>query len=287
MNINWYPGHMKKTIESIQSVKSQCDIAIVLLDARIPMSSYNPLLDDTFADYPVLYLLNKSDLADHDVTEDWIRYFKSKEDTSAIPWTATGKANMRALVKAIEELAAPIREKERAKGMQKRKLRVMVTGIPNVGKSTFINQLAGKKSAAIGNRPGITKTNQWIRHHPEFDLLDTPGVLWPKLDPPIRGRHLAFTGSIKDEIMDRETLAFELLKEGMDKFYELIAKRYDLKDNYSEAIELMDGIGKRRGCLMRGGEIDYTKVASIILDEFRNGTWGRISLEQVDDRHTL
>ena len=287
MNINWYPGHMKKTIESIQSVKSQCDLAIVLLDARIPMSSYNPLLDDTFANYPVLYLLNKSDLADPAVTDAWIEYFKGREETSAIPWTATGKANMRALSKAIEDLAAPIREKERAKGMQKRKLRVMVTGIPNVGKSTFINQLAGKKSAAIGNRPGITKTNQWIRHHSEFDLLDTPGVLWPKLDPPIRGRHLAFTGSIKDEIMDRETLAFELLKEGMEKFYEIIAKRYDIKENYTDAIDLMDAIGKRRGCLMRGGEIDYTKVASIILDEFRNGTWGAISLEQVDDRHTI
>lgn len=287
MNINWYPGHMKKTIESLKTVRSQCDLAIVLLDARIPMSSYNPLLNEVLEGFPVLYLLNKSDLADPSITDEWIASFKKREDSSAIPWSATKKPNMGMLKKALEELAEGIRAKDRERGMQKRKLRIMVTGIPNVGKSTFINQLSGRKSAAIGNRPGVTKTNQWIRHHDAFDLLDTPGVLWPKFDPPIRGKHLAFTGSIKDEIMDSETLAFELIKEAREHFFESLRSRYDLKEDPGDALAVMDAIGKRRGALIRGGEVDYTKVSRIILDEFRGGMWGRISLERVDDRSEI
>ncbi|MDD7362908.1 MAG: ribosome biogenesis GTPase YlqF [Peptoniphilus sp.] len=287
MNINWYPGHMKKTIESLKSVRAQCDIAIVLLDARIPISSYNPLLDETLSDFPVLYLLNKSDLADPKVTEDWINYFKRQKDTSAIAWSATQKANKALLTRALEDLAKEMRQRDRDKGMRKRKLRIMVTGIPNVGKSTFINQISGRKSTAIGNKPGVTKTNQWIRYHADFDLLDTPGVLWPKLDPPIRGRHLAFTGSIKDDIMDTETLALELVKEARANFFDAISTRYDLEEDPGEDLAVMDAIGRRRGALMRGGEIDYTKVSHIILDEFRTGKWGRISLEHVDDRSDL
>lgn len=287
MNINWYPGHMKKTIESLKSMKAQCDVAVVLLDARIPISSYNPLLDEVLTSIPVLMLLNKSDLADPKETERWIDYFNGQDDTSAIAWSATSKINEKRLTEALEDSVTGLREKEAQKGMEKRKLRVMVAGIPNVGKSTFINQVAGRKSAAIGNRPGITKTNQWIRHHKAFDLLDTPGVLWPKLDPPIRGRHLAFTGSIKDEIMDVETLAYELVKEAMEKFMGAMAKRYDLTDTYDDPVAVMDAIGKRRGCLIRGGEIDYAKVSHLILDEFRGGKWGRISLEDVDDRSSF
>lgn len=287
MNINWYPGHMKKTIESLKSMKAQCDVAVVLLDARIPISSYNPLLDEVLTSIPVLMLLNKSDLADPQETERWIDYFNGREDTSAIAWSATSMINEKRLTEALENSVAGLREKEAQKGMEKRKLRVMVAGIPNVGKSTFINQVAGRKSAAIGNRPGITKTNQWIRHHKAFDLLDTPGVLWPKLDPPIRGRHLAYTGSIKDEIMDVETLAFELVKEAMEKFSDAMAKRYDLTETYDDPVAVMDAIGKRRGCLIRGGEIDYTKVSHLILDEFRSGKWGRISLEGVHDRSSF
>ncbi|MDY3119238.1 MAG: ribosome biogenesis GTPase YlqF [Peptoniphilus sp.] len=287
MNINWYPGHMKKTIESLQAMKAQCDVAVVLLDARIPVSSYNPLLDEVLTSIPVLMILNKSDLADPQTTDRWIDDFNARADTSAIAWSATSKWNEKKLTEALERAVASIREKDAKKGMEKRKLRLMVAGIPNVGKSTFINQLSGKKSAAIGNRPGITKTNQWIRHHKAFDLLDTPGVLWPKLDPPIRGRHLAFTGSIKDEIMDVETLAFELVKEAMGKFKGAMYDRYDLADVYEDPVSVMDAIGKRRGCLIRGGEIDYTKVARLILDEFRAGKWGRISLETTDDRSAL
>ena len=164
MNINWYPGHMKKTIESLRNMKAQCDVAVVLLDARIPVSSYNPLLDEVLTSIPVLMLLNKSDLADPKETQRWIDYFNGQAFTSAIAWSATSKLNEKRLTEALENAVKDLREREANKGMEKRKLRVMVAGIPNVGKSTFINQLAGKKSAAIGNRPGITKTNQWIRH---------------------------------------------------------------------------------------------------------------------------
>ncbi|MEQ3352719.1 ribosome biogenesis GTPase YlqF [Aedoeadaptatus acetigenes] len=287
MNINWYPGHMKKTIESLKNMKAQCDVAVVLLDARIPVSSYNPLLDEVLTSIPVLMLLNKSDLADPKETQRWIDYFNGQADTSAIAFSATSKLNEKKLTEALENSVKDLRKREAEKGMEKRKLRVMVAGIPNVGKSTFINQLAGKKSAAIGNRPGITKTNQWIRHHKAFDLLDTPGVLWPKLDPPIRGRHLAYTGSIKDEIMDVETLAFELVKEAMKKFEAPMMARYNLTETFEDPVAVMDAIGKRRGCLIRGGEIDYTKVSHLILDEFRAGKWGPITLERADDRSEL
>ncbi|VEJ35527.1 Ribosome biogenesis GTPase A [Aedoeadaptatus ivorii] len=287
MNINWYPGHMKKTIESLKKMKSMVDTAVVLLDARIPESSYNPLLGEILGDLPTVYLLNKSDLANPSATEAWIRQIRSEEGKWALAWTASKKPAIADLTAALEKSVSKMRAKEAAKGMQKRKIKVMVTGIPNVGKSTFINQIAGKKSAAIGNRPGITKSNQWIRHNPNFDMLDTPGVLWPKLDPPIRGRHLAFTGSIKEEIVDTETLAFELVKEAVASFPEHLRGRYGLSEDLSDPVEIMDAVGKKRGALLRGGLIDYTKVSRILLDEFRNGVWGRITLEHGDDRSSL
>ncbi|MCD1147084.1 ribosome biogenesis GTPase YlqF [Peptoniphilus sp. KCTC 25270] len=278
MNINWYPGHMKKTIESIEQSLKLVDFVIVLLDARIPWSSKNPLLDKVIGNKPVLYLLNKADLADDKTTKEWIRSIEENENAVAMEWISVGKTNTKKLIQKAEELLKEKRQKELEKGMAATKLRAMVTGIPNVGKSTFINQISGRKGTKTGNRPGVTKTNQWMRVG-ELDLLDTPGVLWPKLDPPIRGRHLAFTGSIKDEIMDIETLAFEFIKEAMKNFPEKLYNRYEIQNPLEDPVEIMDAIGKRRGALMRGAEIDYTKVSHIVMDEFRGGQMGRISLE--------
>lgn len=284
MNINWYPGHMKKTIESLKSMKAQCDVAVVLLDARIPVSSYNPLLDEVLTSIPVLMLLNKSDLADPKETQRWIDHFNGQADTSAIAFSATSKLNEKKLTEALESSVKDLREREAEKRHGKAQVARHGGGDSQCREVHLHQSAGGKKSAAIGNRPGITKTNQWIRHHKAFDLLDTPGVLWPKLDPPIRGRHLAYTGSIKDEIMDVETLAFELVKEAMKNFEAPMMVRYNLTETFDDPVAVMDAIGKRRGCLIRGGEIDYTKVSHLILDEFRAGKWGAITLEHVDDR---
>lgn len=283
MNINWYPGHMKKTIESIQNSTKLVDFVIILLDARIPWSSHNPLLEETIGNKPKLYILNKADLADPKISKEWIEYFEDSENSLAIEWTSTKKQNKNIIIEKVEKLLSDKRAQDYSKGMIERKFRGMVTGIPNVGKSTFINQISGIKGTKTGNKPGVTKSNQWIKAHKKLDLLDTPGVLWPKLDPPIRGRHLAFTGSIKDEIMDIETIAFELIKESKSNFLDMILNRYDISDEISDPVEIMDAIGKRRGALLKKGEIDYSKVAHILMDEFRSGVIGRISLEKPSD----
>ena len=280
MNIIWYPGHMKKTMESIQESLKLADFIIVLLDARIPWSSKNPMLEEIIVHKPKLYLLNKADLADPNITKCWIKGIEEDEYSLAMEWTSTHGQNKNKIVDRAEELLSEKRKIEASKGMNERKLRAMVTGIPNVGKSTFINQISGIKGTKTGNRPGVTKTNQWIRAHEKLDLLDTPGILWPKLDPPIRGKHLAFTGSIKDEIMDIETIAYELVRESLGSFKELLFNRYDIKEDLKDPIAIMDAIGIRRGALLKKGEIDYTKVSHIIMDEFRSGQMGRISLER-------
>ncbi|MDO5301240.1 MAG: ribosome biogenesis GTPase YlqF [Tissierellia bacterium] len=283
MDINWYPGHMKKTIESIEANKARVDLVITLLDARIPISSHNPLLEKALEGKPVLYLLNKSDLAEEEGNRAWVEYLSGKQDSRALAWRSTGRPNRRGLMAAIEALSRDRLQRDRDRGMRERKVRIMVTGIPNVGKSTFINQMAGRKSTKVGNRPGVTKTNQWIRLDSSVDLLDTPGVLWPKLDPPIRGRHLAYTGSIKDEIMDVETLALRFLEEAEGELRSRILARYDIQDEKLEGLELMEAIARRRGAIGRGGSVDYTQVANIVLGEFRSGTLGPVTLEYPED----
>lgn len=283
MNINWYPGHMKKTMESIQASLKLVDFVIVLLDARIPWSSMNPMLEEIIERKTRLYLLNKADLADPIITADWIKSINKEENSIAMEWTSNKGQNKNKIIDKVEELLFEKRNKEVSKGMNQRKFRAMVTGIPNVGKSTFINQISGIKGTKTGNRPGVTKVNQWIKVHNRLDLLDTPGILWPKLDPPIRGRHLAFTGSIKDEIMDIETLAFELIKESLNSFKPKLLSRYDIIEDLKDPVEIMDAVGIRRGALLKKGEIDYTKVSHIIIDEFRSGQMGRISLEKPKD----
>lgn len=281
MNINWYPGHMKKTIEDIEKKLKLVDFVIEIIDSRIPFSSRNPLFDDLFKNKKRLLIFNKSDLSNPKLNEEWMEKI-TDENNFAISYNAM-KPNVNLVVKKSEELMADEIKKYEDKGLNKGPLRAMIVGIPNSGKSTFINSISGTKSARTGNRPGVTKTNQWIKIHSKLHLLDTPGVLWPKFEEKV-GLNLAFTGAIKDEIMDRETLALKLIGKLKKIAPVALEERYKLSNiEDKEAIEIMDEIGKNRGTLMRGGLIDYEKVSGIILDEFRKGTLGRITLEEPNE----
>ena len=281
MNINWYPGHMKKTIEDIEKKLKLVDFVIEIIDSRIPFSSRNPLFDDLFKNKKRLLIFNKSDLSNPKLNDEWMEKI-TDENNFAISYNAM-KPNVNLVVKKSEELMADEIKKYEDKGLNKGPLRAMIVGIPNSGKSTFINSISGTKSAKTGNRPGVTKTNQWIKIHSKLHLLDTPGVLWPKFKEKV-GLNLAFTGAIKDEIMDRETLALKLIGKLKKIAPAALEERYKLSNiEDKEAIEIMDEIGKNRGALMRGGLIDYEKVSGIILDEFRKGTLGRITLEEPNE----
>lgn len=281
MNINWYPGHMKKTIEDIEKKLKLVDFVIEIIDSRIPFSSRNPLFHDLFKNKKRLLIFNKSDLSNPKLNEEWMEKI-TDENNFAISYNAM-KPNVNLVVKKSEELMADEIKKYEDKGLNKGPLRAMIVGIPNSGKSTFINSISGTKSARTGNRPGVTKTNQWIKIHSKLHLLDTPGVLWPKFEEKV-GLNLAFTGAIKDEIMDRETLALKLIGKLKKIAPVALEERYKLSNiEDKEAIEIMDEIGKNRGALMRGGLIDYEKVSGIILDEFRKGTLGRITLEEPNE----
>lgn len=281
MNINWYPGHMKKTIEDIEEKLKLVDFVIEIIDSRIPYSSRNPLFKDLLKNKKRLLIFNKSDLSNPKLNEEWMEKI-TDENNFAISYNAM-KPNVNLVVKKSEELMADEIKKYQDKGLKKGPLRAMIVGIPNSGKSTFINSISGTKSARTGNRPGVTKTNQWIKIHSKLHLLDTPGVLWPKFEDKV-GLNLAFTGAIKDEIMDRETLALKLIEKLKNIAPASLKERYKISDiKEMSPIEIMDEIGKNRGALMRGGLIDYEKVSGIILDEFRKGTLGRITLEEPNE----
>ncbi|MGF0095668.1 ribosome biogenesis GTPase YlqF [Peptoniphilus sp. SGI.035] len=281
MNINWYPGHMKKTIEDIEKKLKLVDFVIEIIDSRIPFSSRNPLFKDLLKNKKRLLIFNKSDLSNPKLNEEWMRRI-TDENNFAISYNAM-KPNVALVVKKSEELMSEEIKKYKDKGLNKGPLRAMIVGIPNSGKSTFINSISGTKSAKTGNRPGVTKTNQWIKIHSKLHLLDTPGVLWQKFEEKV-GLNLAFTGAIKDEIMDRETLSLKLIEKLKKIVPKSIEERYKISNvENMKPIEIMDEIGKNRGALMRGGLIDYEKVSGIILDEFRKGTLGRITLEEPDE----
>lgn len=281
MNINWYPGHMKKTIEDIEEKLKLVDFVIEIIDSRIPYSSRNPLFKDLLKNKKRLLIFNKSDLSNPKLNEEWMEKI-TDENNFAISYNAM-KPNVNLVVKKSEELMAEEIKKYQDKGLKKGPLRAMIVGIPNSGKSTFINSISGTKSARTGNRPGVTKTNQWIKIHSKLHLLDTPGVLWPKFEEKV-GLNLAFTGAIKDEIMDRETLALKLIEKLKNIAPDSLEERYKISDiKEMSPLEIMDEIGKNRGALMRGGLIDYEKVSGIVLDEFRKGTLGRITLEEPNE----
>ena len=278
MNINWYPGHMKKTRESIIKNLSLVDVVFELLDARIPYSSQNPVIDSLIENKPRVTILNKADLADPYANKLWQEYFNKKGIPTVLLDSLNGKG-IEKLLSLSSDVTAEKRLAYEKRGVIHRPTRAMILGIPNVGKSTLINTLSGRKGAKTGNRPGITKMNQWIKIKGVLELLDTPGILWPKFEDQKVGFNLAYTGAIKDEIMDTETLALKLLEVLVKSSPELLIKRYNVTLENKTPLEIMESIGINRGCKIKGGEIDYTKVANIIMDEFRRGTIGNITLE--------
>ena len=279
-SINWYPGHMARARREIAESVKLVDVVIEIIDARIPIASRNPILNEIIGDRPRIVVLNKADLADSDANKKWVQKLKSNNQTAIIADSNKGKG-VNDVVEAALSLMKDKIEKQSAKGRTGISIKAMIVGIPNVGKSTFINKIAGKQTAEVSNKPGVTRKNQWVRLNDKIQLLDTPGVLWPKFDNAITARHLAYIGTIKDEILDVEELALSLLEELVLKYKKNVYERYKIDENftYEMTVELMEEIGRKRGCLVRGGEVDYTKVANIILDDFRTGKIGLITLE--------
>lgn len=280
MNIQWFPGHMTKAIRMMEENLRLIDVVIELVDARLPQSSRNPKVDELVGSKPHLILLNKSDIADPEATRAWVKYFAGKGIAAVSVSSTTGKSLNFVFDKCKELLADKI-EKQREKGIVNRSIKIMVCGVPNVGKSSFINKLSGKKSAVTGDRPGVTKGKQWIRLANNFELLDTPGILWPKFDDDEVGLRLAFTGAVKDEIIDVEELACHLLVFLRDNYPEALASRYKMTETEDlEGYELLEYLGKKRGFVVSGGEIDTERAAHILLDEFRGAKLGCITLEK-------
>lgn len=274
-NINWYPGHMKKTRELIEANLKMVDLVIEVVDARIPSSSRNPIIDQLVKDKQRLIILNKSDLSDAKANESWMDKFK-KEGNLVLAMNCMKGQGVNQLYKVLNTL----QEKKNEGKMLKKPLRMMIVGVPNVGKSSLINRMTGKKSAKTGDRPGVTKGKQWLSLENGMQLLDTPGILWPKFEDPKVGLNLAFCGSIKDEILDIATLALELIKVLQHDYPDLLMARYKLEELSEDALTNMEAIALKRGFILPGKRIDYERCAKTLLDEFRGGVVGNITLEK-------
>ena len=279
MAINWFPGHMKKTQREIKENLKLVDAVIEIRDARIPASSANPVIDKLVGNKPRLILLNKSDLTEPKVTKEWIKHL-TKENVMAIEVNCLKGSGLQKIKPALNELLKEKHERLRGKGLKVIMTRVMVVGIPNVGKSTFINKMARNNIAQTGDRPGVTKSKRWIKTSMDIEMLDTPGVLWPKFKDDETALNLAFTGAIKDEIMDIEDLAYRLIERLQEFYPDNLIERYKIDTVYDNPLETMDAIAIKRGAIMKGREIDYNRISVIILDEFRGGKIGNISLER-------
>lgn len=277
MNFQWYPGHMTKARRMMQENIRLIDLVIELVDARIPMSSRNPDIDDLGRNKARLILLNKSDLADERHTEEWMEYFRGK-GYSVVKVNSKKGGGIRSIQGVIQDACKEKTERDRKRGILNRPVRAMVVGIPNVGKSTFINALAGKACAKTGNKPGVTKGKQWIRLNKNVELLDTPGILWPKFEDQMVGLRLAFIGSIKDEIMNLDELAAELIAFLKEGYPGILTQKYGITEQ-PDHYACLSEIAEKRHCLVRGNELDVSKAAVLLLDDFRNGRLGRITLE--------
>ena len=277
MNLQWYPGHMTKAKRQMQEDLKLIDLIIELVDARIPLSSRNPDIDELGKNKARLILLNKSDLADERYNEQWSAYFQ-KKGFYVVKVNAKSGAGLKSIQGVIQEACKAKIERDRRRGIKNRPIRAMVVGIPNVGKSTFINSYAGKACAKTGNKPGVTKGKQWIRLNKTLELLDTPGILWPKFEDQEVGKRLAFIGSIKDEILNLEELSLELLDYIRTNYPGLLNTRYGIEEE-GTPVSLLEAVADKRKCLIRGQEFDYAKAAGIVMEEFRNGKIGRITLE--------
>ena len=279
MAINWFPGHMKKTQREIKENLKLVDAVIEIRDARIPRSSANPDIDKLVLDKPRLILLNKSDLTETKVTKEWMKEL-TKDNVMAIEVNCLQGSGLQKIKPALNELLKEKHERLKGKGLKVIMTRVMVVGIPNVGKSTFINKMAKNNIAKTGDRPGVTKAKRWIKTSMDIEMLDTPGVLWPKFKDDETALNLAFTGAIKDEIMDVEELAYKLVERLQEFYPEKLMERYKIDTVYENPLETLDAIAIKRGAIMKGREIDYNRIAVILLDEFRGGKIGKISLER-------
>ncbi|WP_135547110.1 ribosome biogenesis GTPase YlqF [Paenibacillus cymbidii] len=285
MSIQWFPGHMTKARRQIEEKLKLIDVTIELLDARIPLSSRNPMIDDILRHKPRLVLLNKSDLADPGATAAWVAFFR-EQGLAALPIDAVSGHQINQIVPQCrtlleDKIAAQVR-----KGITPRAIRALIVGIPNVGKSTLINRLAGRKIAATGDKPGVTKAQQWIKIGGEAELLDTPGILWPKFEDQMVGYRLAATGAIKEEILQIEEIAFYAVKYMSLHYGATMKERFALEElpgpdrGAEEVVAVMEAIGRKRGCLLSGGRVDLGKTSTLLLRELRAGKLGRISFER-------
>ena len=283
MNIQWYPGHMTKAKRMMQENMRLIDLVIEIVDARLPVSSRNPQIDELVGTKPRLMLLNKADIADAKLNKEWEEYFAQK-GISAYAVSSTSGKNFNFIFEKCKSLLSEKIQREKEKGIVNRPVKIMICGVPNVGKSSFINKLSGRKSAVTGDRPGVTKGKQWIRLKNNFELLDTPGILWPKFDDEKVGLKLAFTGAIKDDIIDTEELSCHLLEYLRDNYPKSLEERYKMTDFLNmQSYELLEYLGKKRGFVVSGGEIDTERAAGILLDEFRGAKLGNITLEKPSD----
>lgn len=277
MHFQWYPGHMTKAKRMMQENMKLIDLVIELVDARVPVSSRNPDLDELGKNKARLILLNKSDLAEDRMNDMWAAYFKEK-GYSVVKLNAKKGGGIKSIQGVIQEACKEKIERDRKRGILNRPVRAMVVGIPNVGKSTFINALAGKACAKTGNKPGVTKGKQWIRLNKNVELLDTPGILWPKFEDQTVGLRLAWIGSIKDEILNTEELAAELTGFLVKSYPGVLKEKYEIEES-ADGFANLRGIAESRHCLVKGNELDTEKAAKLLLDDFRNGRLGRITLE--------
>lgn len=283
-DIQWFPGHMAKTRRLIQSNLSLVDGVVEILDARTPLSSRNPEMDRLTAGKPKMILLNKCDMADDKITTLWIDYFRTLGITAIAVDCKNGKGVKNFLPVLKSKVLKELLEKRNAQGMVGRPIRLMIVGIPNVGKSSFINKMAQSKRAKVEDRPGVTRTKQWVKIGEGAEMLDMPGVLWPKFDDQTIACKLAFTGAIKDDILDIESLAMKLLANLAENYPEVLVSRYKIEISAEDTgYELLDKIGRKRGMLISGGEVNYERAAITVLDEYRSGKLGRITLEKPSD----
>lgn len=277
MNIQWYPGHMTRAKRMMQEDIKLIDIVIELVDSRIPFSSKNPDIDDLAKNKYRLILLNKTDLADDAVTARWEKYYTDKGFFVA-KINARDGAGMKSINGIVQEACREKIDRDRKRGIINRPIRAMIVGIPNVGKSTFINSYARKACTKVGNKPGVTKGKQWIRLGKNIELLDTPGILWPKFDDEAVGLRLAFIGSINDEILNVTDLAIELIKFLQANYCNTLTQRYNIEST-GDPVQILAQIAEKRQCIKKGGEFDYDKAAALLMDDFRSGKLGRITLE--------
>ncbi|WP_281937854.1 ribosome biogenesis GTPase YlqF [Paenibacillus tyrfis] len=288
MTIQWFPGHMTRARRQIQEKLKLIDMAIELLDARVPLSSRNPMIDEILQNKPRLVLLNKHDLADPEVTRRWIEFF-AEQGLKAIPIDSVGGNPVKEIMQRSKELLSEKIQAQLRKGMNPRAIRALIVGIPNVGKSTLINRMAGRKIAATGDKPGVTKGQQWIKVGTEMELLDTPGILWPKFEDQSVGLRLAATGAIKEEILQVEEIALFAMRYLTEHYAQSVKERFGVDEipqdpaDTDAIVALMEAVGRKRGALMSGGRVDLEKASLAILRELRAGKLGRVSLEAPDD----